>query len=127
MSEAQRNNERKVGRNSASNSSARGRSGKRPSAQRLLVEEAAAELVRVPTPPITRMTPPEAGQTTAASNTETQEIEEELAKTKLLLAQLKQQQQVAISEAEDIRTEIRALKARCRGIHANPEGQDDLL
>ncbi|KAG0610947.1 hypothetical protein M758_7G102800 [Ceratodon purpureus] len=115
MSEAQRENERKVGRNSTSDSSAQGSSGKRQSAQRQVVEEGAANLVRVPTPPKSRMTPPETGQTTATSDTETQEIEEELAKTKILIARLKRQQQVAISEAEDIRTEIRAIKARCRG------------
>lgn len=116
MSEAQRENERKISRSSTSNSSAQGRSGKHQSADRQAVDDAAAGLVRgVPTPPKSQMTPPEAGQPTATSDTETKEIEEELAKTKLLLAQLKQQQQVAISEAEDIRTEIRALKARCGG------------
>lgn len=118
MSEAQRENERKIGRNTASNSSAQGRSGKRQSVQRKSVEEAEAEFARgVPASPQSRMTLPEVGENTATSNTETQEIEEELVKTKLLLAELKQQQQVAISEAADIRTEIRALQAQCR---ANP-------
>ena len=114
MSEAQQENERKVSRNSTSTSSAQGRSGERESAQRQAVDEASAELARMPASTESHMTLPKAGHTTATSNTETQEIEVELALTRLLIEDLKLQQQVAISEAEDIRSEIRALKAQCR-------------